>query len=168
MDYSRIGETVNAGKELVDVKTVLEDLLEERRSEFQDAGIAFDIDWKDETVVVASKKQLFSIFENLLLNSKEALTNVRLPSDRPKVIEFRTKVENGHLLVKIKDNGIGIDGKIRDRIYEPFFTNNPATGTGLGLSSAMKYLSLYDGEMSFDTVPGDWTEFTVSMQLEKR
>ena len=56
------------------------------------------------------------------------------PDFKPEVT-VTTSASNGHVLVKVKDNGNGIPDNVKDKIMQPFFTTKPTgEGTGLGLS----------------------------------
>ena len=51
---------------------------------------------------------------------------------KPEVI-VSTSEENGQVIIKVKDNGIGIPDAIKEKIMQPFFTTKPTgEGTGLG------------------------------------
>jgi signal transduction histidine kinase len=46
-----------------------------------------------------------------------------------------TEKKEGGVEIRVSDNGIGVPGKIHDRVFEPCFMTKPAgSGTGLGLS----------------------------------
>jgi signal transduction histidine kinase len=63
----------------------------------------------------------------------------------------------------IRDNGNGIPESIRDKLFTPFFTTKPAgQGTGLGLSISYDIIvQKHNGEITFETEEGGFTEFTV-------
>ena len=49
-------------------------------------------------------------------------------------VSVTTSTENGQVIIKVKDNGIGIPDAIKEKIMQPFFTTKPTgEGTGLGL-----------------------------------
>ncbi len=77
-----------------------------------------------------------SVFANLILNSKEA------GADRIEV----TLKKNKDLEISLKDNGRGIDPKIREKVWYPFFTTKDK-GTGMGLASIRKIINSLKGEI---------------------
>jgi two-component system, NtrC family, sensor kinase len=80
---------------------------------------------------------------------------------RPTVSVYTRKVEN-KIEIRIKDNGYGIQPKILDKIFQPFFTTKPAgQGTGLGLSMSYDIVKAHGGEIKVDTKEGAFTEFIV-------
>ncbi|MBN2807869.1 MAG: PhnD/SsuA/transferrin family substrate-binding protein [Deltaproteobacteria bacterium] len=77
---------------------------------------------------------------NLISNAKEAILAKRMlkqaQDSAPEKghIEIIFSRENEWLLIEVKDNGIGIDRNLRERIFEPYFTTcKTHQGTGLGL-----------------------------------
>ena len=66
--------------------------------------------------------------------------------------------------VRIRDNGPGIPEDVLPRIFNPFFsTRAGAMGAGLGLPIAADVARRFGGDLSVDTVYGEYTEFTMSL-----
>jgi signal transduction histidine kinase len=65
--------------------------------------------------------------------------------------------------ISVKDNGNGIPEKIRDKIFQPFFTTKPTgEGPGLGLSLAYDIVTKgHNGELKMETEEGQGTKFIV-------
>lgn len=78
------------------------------------------------------------VFINLLVNARDAIeekSSQMGSSIENEKIFIQTMTEKGHIVVKIKDTGIGISREIRDKIFDPFFTTKEiGKGTGIGLS----------------------------------
>jgi len=67
-------------------------------------------------------------------------------------------------ILKIRDNGIGIEEKILDKIFDPFFTTkttNEAAGVGLYLSREI--IQNHQGDISVTSVKNEYTEFTITL-----
>ena len=70
--------------------------------------------------------------------------------------------------IKIRDNGTGIPPDVVQRIFEPFFTTKPTgEGTGLGLAMSNDIVRGHGGQISVESEPGMYTEFTVELPLER-
>ena len=68
---------------------------------------------------------------NIITNAKDALV---LNNIVEKYIFINAYIKNNSVLIEIKDNAKGIDNKIIDKIFEPYFTTkHKDQGTGLGL-----------------------------------
>ena len=75
-----------------------------------------------------------------------------------------TTSPSGDLGVKIsiQDNGNGIPEKIKDKIFQPFFTTKPTgSGTGLGLSLSYDIVKARGGEIEVESKEGEGTTFSI-------
>jgi signal transduction histidine kinase len=85
--------------------------------------------------------KLEQVFINLLQNSIDALAG-RNDGE----ITVSLSQENQNIAVQFADNGSGIPNEIRDKIFEPFFTNKEVgKGTGLGLSIVYGIIQEHNG-----------------------
>ncbi len=71
-------------------------------------------------------------------------------------------------ILKIRDNGIGIEEKILDKIFDPFFTTK-TTGeaAGVGLYLSREIIQNHGGEISVASVKNEYTEFTITLPNKK-
>ncbi len=71
-------------------------------------------------------------------------------------------------VIRVRDNGTGIPPDVAQRIFEPFFTTKPTNeGTGLGLAMSNDIVRGHGGQISVESEPGEYTEFTVELPLER-
>ena len=81
-------------------------------------------------------------------------------------LNVSSRLVDGVVEVRVRDNGIGIAADIADHIFNPFFsTREGASGAGLGLPIAADVARRLGGDLSVDTVPGEYTEFTMRLQV---
>ena len=82
-------------------------------------------------------------------------------------IWLSTKKIGNKAEIRIRDNGTGLPEKIRDKVFQPFFTTKPAgKGTGLGLSLSYDIIvKNHGGECEFLTREGEFTEFIVTLPI---
>jgi len=67
-------------------------------------------------------------------------------------VSVSTKKEGNKVLISVKDNGNGISDKIKEKIFQPFFTTKPTgQGTGLGLSLSYDIVKAHGGELKVET-----------------
>jgi signal transduction histidine kinase len=104
---------------------------------------------------------------NLFTNAFYSVTEKRrqLNGDYEPLVMVTTKMADGKVELKVKDNGIGISQKVLDKIYQPFFTTKPGgQGTGLGLSLSYDIVTKgHGGQISVDTKEGEFAEFTIRL-----
>jgi polar amino acid transport system substrate-binding protein len=110
--------------------------------------------------VNGSLQRLEQVIINLVQNACQALQT------RDKGIEIRTfhDKKNGEVVVRVRDEGIGITEAQMDYIFDPFYTTKRETGgTGLGLSVCAGIVKEHNGRLEFSSKPGVGT--TVSLVL---
>jgi len=82
-------------------------------------------------------------------------------------VSVTTTADNKHIIIKVKDNGIGIPDTIKDKIMQPFFTTKPTgQGTGLGLSLSYDIIVKgHGGTMDVQSREGEGSEFIVTLPI---
>ncbi|MGC9397750.1 MAG: hybrid sensor histidine kinase/response regulator [Anaerolineae bacterium] len=106
--------------------------------------------------IEASRGQMQEVLMNLILNARDAM-----PVGG--TLDICAHPDNGHVHLRVRDTGIGIDPEIRPQIFEPFFTTKGEEGTGLGLSICYSIVKEHGGEITVDSVPGEGTEFEIRL-----
>ena len=99
------------------------------------------------------------VFLNLLLNSIQAI------KDKGKITITTEIYSKTTLRITFIDTGTGIEKKIKNRVYDPFFTTKPVgTGTGLGLAISHSIITgKHRGSISFESVIGKGTTFILQL-----
>ena len=99
--------------------------------------------------------QLNQVFMNILNNAIQAM-----PEGHAGRIEIHTEQQADKVLIRIKDNGMGMSEQVRKRIFEPFFTTKDVgVGTGLGLSISFGIIEKHQGHIEVQSQEGKGTEF---------
>jgi len=80
-------------------------------------------------------------------------------------IKIREADENDMLCIEFRDDGTGIEEKISDKLYNPFFTTR-SDGSGLGLSISRKIIESHRGTITHKSKPGKGTVFFVKIPRE--
>ena len=74
------------------------------------------------------------------------------------------ELEAGPVLIKIYDNGIGIEKSIIDKVFDPFFTTKPtAEAPGVGLYLSQQIMHDCGGNITVDSVKDEYTEFVINL-----
>jgi signal transduction histidine kinase len=90
------------------------------------------------------KELLETALHNFVINSVTALDDIT-GTRRLVTIRILTR-DPGQTTIQVLDNGIGIPGSIRDKVFEPFVTTRP-DGSGLGLAIARDIVRLHHGQV---------------------
>ncbi len=106
--------------------------------------------------------QLMQVFLNLILNSEQAMREVR---DRG-TLRIRIEKQEKSVSVIFQDDGPGISPEILPNIFDPFYTTKrPGRGTGLGLSISKAILREHNGNVEAASGPGGGAVFTVTLPI---
>ncbi len=143
-------ETLN----VVDIVELALDIFNEDYIKFQSE--------ETEIITKIDRTQLIRIITNLVKNAIQALPEIQANKSIIVVVKRRKE----HVLIKVIDNGIGIEIENRERIFEPKFTTKNS-GMGLGLGIIKNIIENYNGTISFETQIKKGTIFTVSLPLIK-
>jgi two-component system cell cycle sensor histidine kinase/response regulator CckA len=120
--------------------------------------------------VFGNPTQLHQVLMNLIINARDAMPNGGVLSISAKnffVDETYARMNldasvGPHVLITVKDSGIGMPPEVLDRIFEPFFTTKEVgKGTGLGLSTVLGIVKSQGGFINVSSTVGKGTEFQV-------
>ena len=117
--------------------------------------------------VEAIARDLSRVFLNIVTNACHA-THARRTEEGESgyqpAVTIRTEGRKNEVSIAVHDNGTGIPQHVLDRIFDPFFTTKSGTqGTGLGLSISHEIVQEHGGKIEVDTVPGEFTEFKITL-----
>ena len=135
-------------------------LLESKWSKKQ---IHFDIDM-EEVVIKANEQLLKQVWMNLLDNAIKF-------SPAAGCIAITLHLNNENIIFAVKDQGAGMDGRIKKYIFDKFYQGDPShhtEGNGLGLPLVKKILELHKGEISVRSQPGKGSDFIITIPLDEK
>ncbi|MFT5562526.1 MAG: PAS domain S-box-containing protein [Candidatus Azotimanducaceae bacterium] len=125
-------------------------------------------------IVNADANQLEQVMINLCLNSRDAMpeggrlnisVSRALPENVPEDLQENSR---GYVHICVRDDGEGIDPRVLDNIFEPFFsTKEKNKGTGLGLATAYGIIQQHGGTIKVASTPGEGTQFSIYLPLIK-
>jgi two-component system cell cycle sensor histidine kinase/response regulator CckA len=121
-------------------------------------------------LVLGDPTQLHQVLMNLCVNARDAMPcggRLTLAAENVVIDENYARMNidsrpGRYVLITVADTGAGIPPEIIDRIFDPFFTTKePASGTGLGLSTVMGIVKSHGGFISVSSQVGAGSEFKV-------
>ena len=107
--------------------------------------------------VLADKKQILRVFNNLIKNSVQAIGRNKIGW-----IKISIEKQNDLYLIKVSDNGSGISKEQGEKIFIPSFTTK-TSGMGLGLSMVKSIVLSAGGTISFTSEPDEGTTFFITL-----
>jgi signal transduction histidine kinase len=155
LQYSRVGAKpedqvpVDLGAVVEDVRRTLKQALTEADAELVVARAL--------PTVVGHERQFAQLLQNLVGNA----IKFRHPA-RPSRVEVVAEPSPGGWRISVRDNGIGIDPRHFDRIFQIFqrlHGRDDYPGTGIGLAICKRIVELNGGTIGVDSVPGEGSTF---------
>ena len=120
----------NKKKQNFQISKVINDSLALIEESLHNHSIIIKKDIKD-FEIYGFENELVQVLLILISNAKDALTSKKIENPQ---IEIKTYFENSEYIIKISDNAKGIDKKIINKIFDPYFTTKEeGKGTGIGL-----------------------------------
>lgn len=123
----------------------------------QDKGMTVRLDIQEDICISGDRDQLTEIFLNILENAVKY-------SAEGSVVEISLAKDSSEAIVKISDNGPGIDkddlGRIFDRFYRADISRS-SDGTGLGLSISKAIAEAHGGRIRAESEPGRGSSFFI-------
>ena len=108
--------------------------------------------------------RLHQVIVNLLDNALQAQEESPGRARRDAEIAVRTRVEDGHFILEVADDGPGIPDDVLPRIFEPLYSTK-GFGVGLGLPLVKKIIDQHGGGIEVNTGVGDGTTFRIRIPL---
>jgi PAS domain S-box-containing protein len=138
----------------VSVADALRETLTDMRVLIQDSGA--QINHGTLPIVLVDAMQLTQLFSNLIQNA------LKFRSAAPPQIDVAAEREGGMWRISVRDNGIGIEKRYHERIFQMFqrlHERSKYEGSGMGLAIARKIVERHGGTMGVTSLPGDGATF---------
>ena len=150
--------------ELACVQEIIEQALDLCADRFRNHGVNLKLKIpKDRVSIDCRPTQIFQVIINLLNNAHDA---IQLQEN--KWVELELVSQQSNIKLIITDSGGGIPAKIREKMFNPFFsTKEVQYGTGLGLSISSAIIKKHHGSLTYDD-QHPFTRFVVNLPKKKR
>ena len=140
----------------VEISNVLKRAYDLCATRGEEKGVTIELKTSDLALkIMADSFQLIRAFENLLSNAIDA-------SSEGQSVVVSASAEKNLIVVRIKDQGSGMDKETLKNIFIPFYTRK-SSGTGLGMPIAKKIIEGHKGKILIKSQPARGTEVIVSL-----
>ncbi len=146
----------------VDLTQAARQSVENIKVEAERRDISFDLNLQPGVIMQADRTEIEMILNNLISNA------VKYNRDRGRVA-LSVRASGDEIRIELEDTGIGMTEEEVQRLFRDFsrIKNNKTRhilGSGLGLSTLKKLVTLYNGEISVKSQPDVGSTFTVVLQ----
>lgn len=151
-------------KKQVRVNDIVRDIQSLSEQGFKKREINFSIsfDGLKDHFLFCDRVQFSQVLINLLNNASDAVEELE-----EKWIKLSFQDQDSMTKITVTDSGHGIEKKIEDKVFEPFFTSKPiGKGTGLGLAISRSIIESHQGSLEIDK-SGPNTTFVILLPTEK-
>ena len=162
---SKYQDYTNSGKEIIDLKTLIEEINDKLTPKAKAKNIETNI--SGENIKIEANKESISELITIILDNA-----IKFNKDNGLVEVFVEKRDN-KAFIKVKDTGEGIDSKDIPHIFDRFYKSDTSRsksqneGFGLGLSIAKEIAESHDGHVSVTSKKGEGSEFIISLPVSQ-
>jgi len=151
-----------ARREPMDLSRVVEEGLFLLESRCQNESIDLSLDLEESLpTVIGDSGQMTQVLMNVVVNAIQSM-----PEGGD--LRIATTHRGDTVGLTVSDTGGGIPPESLARIFEPFYTTKDVgEGTGLGLSVVHGIVSAHGGRIQVESNPGEGTNFTVEIPVER-
>lgn len=152
---------ISANPEIIDLKEIVESVVEIYKSKVLEKELHFEIDAKNPRYAFADYNMLKTGLRNLVSNAVKF-------SNRAGRIRIATEFANEKVRVRVSDSGEGIPTEELPRIFEIGYSRNRngddgEEGSGIGLALSRDFARRNGGDLTAESVLGEGSVFTISI-----
>lgn len=147
----------------VDMSLLLREIIEEQRPRAEQVGVSLHNYTENGVYIYADYGHMEEVASNLISNA------IRYNRKMGKVWVTAYN-DNGFMILRVRDNGIGIPEGEKDKIFGRFYRvdkgrSKASGGTGLGLSIVKHIMGYYHGSIDINSKLGAGSEFVVKLPV---
>ena len=161
-EFSSFGKLKTVNKEEIDITYLLEDTISLLKPLFKQNKSTIHLQAKEDIYIKADYNKLKQVFINLLKNTIEAKKE-----NTPLDVKVTINQNKQNVIIKIIDNGIGMDKETLNKVLDVFFTTKP-NGTGIGLAFSKEVIELHKGTINIKSKLNEGTEIKIVLPKEKK
>ena len=160
-NLSRFSSQQSGPPTLVDLREVIDEVVQLRRRDLDSGGITLSVDLQTERQVYANFTEVEQVTLNFVINAQQSIEAAGQTKGR---ILIRVFDAGKRVRLEVQDDGPGVTPEDEPKLFQPFFTTKPVgKGTGLGLSVSYGIIESYGGAIGHH--PNEWSGATFFFEL---
>lgn len=156
LDYARIGVDKSQQQDIPSSE-ILQSVILNLQGQIQEEHASVEVSEGALPIIHGNPTQIIQLFQNLVSNGIKFRRKDHLPK-----IEISCEPNGTSNIFSVKDNGIGISGEYRKKIFEMFSRLNKRDdyeGSGIGLATCKKIVEIHGGKIWVESEPGEGSTF---------
>jgi two-component system NtrC family sensor kinase len=160
-NLSRFSSQQSGPPTLVDLRDVIDEVVQLRKRDLDSGGIALTVDVQSNRKVYANFTEVEQVTLNFVINAQQSIEAAGRSRGR---ILIRVVDAGKRVRLDVQDDGPGVAPEDEPKLFQPFFTTKPVgKGTGLGLSVSYGIIESYGGAIGHR--PNEWGGATFFFEL---
>ena len=147
-------------KDILDINLLIEEVMSNFTLILKEKNIKWQLNLEDDEIYInGDYNRLMQVFINIIKNSIEATLEKGN-------ITITTKQLKNNIKITIKDDGIGMNEEVLNKVKEPFYTTKKR-GTGLGVSLSSEIIKAHGGTIEYQSKENKGTKVIIYLPLYK-
>lgn len=157
LELSRIGRLINA-PETVPFRQIVDEALSRVEGRLSTGKVQVVVA-ENLPTIHADRIRMVEVMQNLLDNAAKFMGDQSAPR-----VEVGAETLNGETIFFVRDNGIGIEPRFHQKVFDLFDKLNPGIeGTGIGLALVKRIVELHGGRVWVESEPGRGATFRFTL-----
>lgn len=148
---------IKVNLDIMDLDCLISDILNNTQTLFKSYGVEVNCNSLEDVYINGDYSRLKQVFVNILKNSCEAI-------DKEGVIDINVCKKKKYVYISIKDNGSGMNEEELSKMEQLFYTSKEK-GCGVGVALSKEIIRLHNGELSYSSVLGEYTEAKIKLPI---
>jgi light-regulated signal transduction histidine kinase (bacteriophytochrome) len=155
--YAEVANRREPTRMACDLKVVLGEIVRQLEASILDSQA--QIICGDLPTVIANSRQIGQLFQNLISNA------IKYRAGDPPRIEINSSLKGHEWIIRVTDNGIGLDMRYAKQIFGVFkrLHGRDVPGTGIGLAICQRIVEQHDGRIWVESSPGHGATFSFTL-----
>jgi len=155
--YRSLNKITTLNLQNIYVRELFANLYQLMQPTFEQRNIELEIILRNTDLQMQADTSLLEqVFINLMVNALEAVKE----TSHPKIVLSADQGTDKKIILKVADNGQGMDEEVIEKIFIPFFSTKK-TGSGIGLSLCKQIIMLHKGTIQVHSVTDQGTVFVM-------